>query len=134
MDFSLLFGLWFSAFVAATLFPAASEAALAALLLQYPQHACLLWATASCGNIAGSLTSYALGRFLPQRRKIAAKPLGWLQKHGTPALVMAWLPLVGDTLPLAAGWLRLPFWRCLFWIALGKSLRYAVLAYGVLAW
>lgn len=131
MEFSLLFGLWFSAFAAATLFPAASEAVLTALLLQHPQHACLLWATASCGNVVGSLTSYALGRFLPERRSIAAKPLRWLQRYGTPALAMAWLPIVGDALPLAAGWLRLRFWPCLFWIALGKGLRYAVLVAGV---
>lgn len=128
MDFSLLFTLWLAAFAAATLLPTASEAVLAAMLLQHPQYAWLLWATASFGNTAGSLTSYAVGRFLPQRRRAPGRAADRLQRHGAPVLLLSWLPAVGDALPLAAGWLRLPFWHCLFWIALGKSLRYGVLA------
>ena len=36
----------------------------------------------------------------------------------------AWLPIIGDPLCALAGWLELPFWRCLLWMALGKLLRY----------
>lgn len=127
MDPILIGGLWLNAFVAATLLPAASEAALLALVWQHPESAWLLWLTASGGNIAGSLTSYALGRFLPQRRAPSERSLRWLQRHGSAALLLAWLPLVGDVLPLAAGWLRLPFWPCLLYLSAGKAGRYALI-------
>ena len=38
-------------------------------------------------------------------------------------------PLLGDALCVAAGWLRLPWWPCLLWLALGKTARYAVLVW-----
>lgn len=47
-------------------------------------------------------------------------------------MALAWVPLVGDMLPLAAGWLRMGFWPVLFWTALGKTIRYAVFAAAVL--
>src|SRR5690606_41309914 len=50
----------------------------------------------------------------------------WLGRFGPAALVFAWLPVVGDPLCALAGWLRLPFWPCLAWMALGKGLRYVV--------
>ena len=60
------------------------------------------------------------------------KALAWLHKYGYWALLMTWLPLFGDALPIAAGWLRLKALPCLLLIALGKGLRYAVVAGAVL--
>ena len=74
------------------------------------------------------MTSYLLGRLFPN--KVEMKALAQVKKYGTVALVMAWVPLIGDALPIAAGWLRLSWWKSLFWIALGKFLRYAAIAYG----
>jgi membrane protein YqaA with SNARE-associated domain len=53
--------------------------------------------------------------------------LRWLEKLGPIACLLAWLPLVGDPLCAVAGWLRLPFWRCVFYMAIGKFLRYVAL-------
>lgn len=58
--------------------------------------------------------------------------MAWLHKYGYWALLMTWLPLFGDALPIAAGWLRLKALPCLLLIALGKGLRYAVVAGAVL--
>ena len=48
---------------------------------------------------------------------------------GAPVLALSWVPLLGDALCVAAGWLRLPWWPCLLWLSLGKTARYAVLVW-----
>jgi membrane protein YqaA with SNARE-associated domain len=51
-----------------------------------------------------------------------------VQRWGSPVLLLSWVPLLGDPLCVAAGWLRLnPWWATLF-IALGKFGRYWVIA------
>lgn len=57
----------------------------------------------------------------------------WLQRFGPKACLVSWLPLVGDPLCAVAGWLRLPFWPCVFYMAIGKFLRYSM-ATGFLVW
>jgi len=52
----------------------------------------------------------------------------WVQRFGAPILLLSWLPLIGDPLCAMAGWLRLPWRACLFFIVLGKFARYLVLA------
>jgi membrane protein YqaA with SNARE-associated domain len=42
------------------------------------------------------------------------------------------LPLVGDALVLAAGWLRMPLVQSMFWIAIGKAVRYLLVVLGML--
>lgn len=124
-----------SAFVSASLLPGASEAGLAALAAEWPDAWPAALLTATVANTAGSLTSVVIGRVLPNRLQ-ENTALVKLQHYGAPLLFFSWLPVVGDALPLAAGWLRLPWAPVIFWIALGKTLRYAaVLAalFGVLA-
>ena len=55
------------------------------------------------------------------------RALAWVRGHGAPALVMSWLPVVGDPLCLAAGWLGIRALPALLWICVGKGLRYAAL-------
>ena len=116
----LLAGLFISSLLAATLLPGGSEVALAALLA----HDAALWPAAlglaTLGNTLGSLLTYWMARLLPARQSSHR----WIARHGSKALVLAWLPLVGDALCVAAGWLRLPWLPCLVWIAAGKLLRY----------
>lgn len=68
------------------------------------------------------------------RRLCAKKPGGkhaaLVQHWGAPVLILAWLPLIGDLLCVAAGWLRLPWLPCTLWLALGKGLRYLALVEG----
>lgn len=123
-----LVGLFTSAFVSATLFPGASEAVLLALVSSWPDALFTALTVATVGNTLGSMTSYAIGRFFP--KKVSNRALDWLQRWGVYALLLSWLPLVGDALPLAAGWLRIHWFKSLIFIMIGKAGRYAALAFG----
>ena len=50
----------------------------------------------------------------------------WVQRFGAPSLVLAWVPALGDALPLLAGLMGVPWHRAALWLALGKGGRYAV--------
>jgi membrane protein YqaA with SNARE-associated domain len=132
-ELALLAGLAASAFLSATVLPGNSELALSALFYQQPA---LLWPAvlvASAANTAGSATSLWLGRRAPTKA-LPARTAGWFARFGPAALFLSWVPLLGDALPLAAGWLRLPWWPCLLWLAAGKTLRYLLLAWGLQQW
>ena len=61
-----------------------------------------------------------------------ARALRWLQHFGAKACLLAWLPVVGDPLCAVAGWLRLPFWPCVGYMAIGKLARYITMTAGLL--
>ena len=44
-------------------------------------------------------------------------------------LLLSWAPVIGDPLCAAAGWLRVPWYRALLFIAAGKIARYAAVLY-----
>jgi len=135
-------GLAASAFLAATIVPFSSEAALLALLAAGQGQPVLLVAAASVGNIAGSAVNWLLGRFIQRFRDRSWFPVGpgayaraeaWFNRFGLWSLLFAWVPVVGDPLTLVAGALRVGFIRFLLLVGIGKVARYAVLA-GGLAW
>lgn len=103
------FALFAAAFISATVLPGGSEAVLAGAVAGTPSRVVEFVLIAMLGNA-----------------------LAWLHKYGYWALLMTWLPLFGDALPIAAGWLRLKALPCFLLIALGKGLRYAVVAGAVL--
>ena len=131
---SSLLALFASSFLAATLLPGGSEAALFGVLKAHPQ---LYWPAlgiASLGNTLGGMSSYAIGWFLPNEKTFvknsssSTRGLEWVRSHGSPVLLLSWVPLIGDALCVAAGWLRVnSFWALLF-IAVGKFVRYWVIA------
>ena len=125
-DLALLGALTLSAFLAATLLPGGSEVALAGLLALRPDLSLPALILATLGNTAGGMSSYVLGRLLP--RKEVSRRLGLVRSHGSPILILSWVPLLGDALCVAAGVLRLNALSCLVWMALGKGLRYGVIA------
>lgn len=127
-----LAGLFLSSFLAATLLPGGSEAVLFALVRLHPEQALAALALATVGNTLGGLTSYAMARLLPARyaQGISATHLARLRRFGPAALLLAWAPLIGDALCLAAGALRLPLLPCTLWMALGKGLRYGLVVVG----
>lgn len=128
-DFILLGSLLVSAFLAATLLPGGSEAALAGLLLLRPELTLPAILLATLGNTAGGMSTYALGRLLP--RKELPPRLELVRRYGSVSLVLSWLPLLGDGLCAAAGLLRLNGFACLVWMAIGKGARYLVLAWAL---
>ena len=101
--------LFVSAFVSATLFPGGSEALLTASVLASPEAADWIRYTliASAGNTLGSMSSWVIGRFLPER-KTSNRALALFDRYGQWVLLFAWLPVIGDAFPLIAGWRRIP--------------------------
>ncbi|GIK79595.1 MAG: DedA family protein [Pseudorhodoplanes sp.] len=136
-------GLFLTAFIAATIFPAQSELALAGLLLSGAYPPVLLIAVASVGNVAGSLVNWALGRFaerfrdrrwFPAGSQTLARAQTWYARYGYWSLLASWMPFIGDPLTVAAGLLREPLWRFLLLVAIAKTGRYLVLAAVTLGW
>jgi membrane protein YqaA with SNARE-associated domain len=126
-----LAALFAASFLAATLVPLPSEAALFAYLQLHPERAALAVATATIANTAGGMTSYLIGRVLPQRN-LAPKALRLIHRFGAPATFLAFLPIVGDALCVAAGWLRVHWLAALGFMAAGRLARYVVVAWGTL--
>ncbi|MEH0667237.1 DedA family protein [Vibrio scophthalmi] len=128
---SALWVLFITGFLSATLLPGGSEAGLVATLSLNQFSTMMVIVVASLGNTLGGLTNYWLGLWLPNRtqdEKHGHKAVAWLQKYGYWSLLLSWLPIIGDPLCLAAGWLRMRFWPCCWLILLGKALRYSALA------
>ncbi len=122
-----LLGLLAASFLAATLVPLPSEAALFVYLQLHPDRVATAVAVATLGNTAGGMTSYLIGRFLPQK-KLDLKAVHWLRRYGAPVTVLAWLPLAGDALCLAAGWLRVHWAAALVFMTAGRLARYIAVA------
>ena len=124
--------------VSATLLPLGSEPAVFGLIKLNPD---LYWATilvATAGNALGGAINWWMG-FGAKRAyegfkhsSVQAKALAWLERLGPKACFFAFLPLVGDPLATLAGWLKLPFWQCFLYGALGKFLRYLVMTTALL--
>ncbi|WP_278183042.1 YqaA family protein [Vibrio misgurnus] len=129
--------LFWSGFLSATLLPGGSEAALLASLALAEHPVWLIVLIATAGNTLGGMTNYGLGLWLPHRtdsQKQGHKAKLWLQRYGYWALLASWLPIIGDPLCLAAGWLRFRAIPVCLMILIGKGLRYSLLAalyYGV---
>lgn len=120
-------------FISATLLPLGSEPVVYGLVDLNPE---LFWPVvlvATAGNTLGGALDWWLGygshRILDKYGKSAhhIRALAWLEKLGPKACLLAWLPAVGDPLCAVAGWLRLPFWPCLFYMAIGKFARYVLM-------
>lgn len=121
-----LWTLFASSFLAATLLPGGSEAVLFGILRAHPQ---LFWPAlfvATVGNTLGGMSSYLIGRVIPQRGEL--KGLKRARQHGTPILLLSWVPVIGDAFCVAAGWLRLNALGSAAFIAAGKFARYIVIA------
>ncbi|QNN59731.1 DedA family protein [Diaphorobacter ruginosibacter] len=139
-------------FISATLLPLGSEPAVFGLIKLNPD---LFWPAvlvATAGNTLGGMVSWWMGLGAhkawdaARRRRLAghpelthdAKPPReltrterrvriWLRRFGAKTCLLSWLPVVGDPLCAVAGWMRLPFWPCAGYMAIGKFLRYLVM-------
>ena len=129
-DYWLLFS---SGFISSTLFPGGSEV----LFIYYlQQQLSLKWEyffAVTVGNSLGAVVTYLLGYYINFGQEKAAlkypKTLLFCQKWGNIALLLSWLPIVGDVICLFAGWLKLSRGPAFINIAIGKSLRYLFLMF-----
>lgn len=138
-------------FISATLLPLGSEPAVFGLIKLNPD---LFWPAvlvATAGNTLGGMVSWWMGlgahkawdaarrrRLAGHPEQVHAKPPReltrterrvriWLRRFGAKTCLLSWLPVVGDPLCAVAGWMRLPFWPCAGYMAIGKFLRYLVM-------
>ena len=129
------------ALLSATLLPLGSEPAVFGLVKLDES---LFWPAvlvASAGNTVGGAISWWMGRGaerayerVKHRPPHELKALQWLQRFGPKACLLSWLPVVGDPLCAVAGWLRLPFWPCVAYMAVGKFARYVTMTAALLWW
>jgi len=130
--------------LSATLLPMGSEAAVFGLIKLNPA---LFWPAilvATLGNTAGGVITWWMGlgarrawqaargqhpasTALRQRSRAERRARIWLRRWGAKTCLLSWLPIVGDPLCAVAGWLRLPFWQCVLYMAAGKLARYIVM-------
>ena len=123
-----LAALFAAAFVSATVLPANSEIVLLAVLKAFPERFAEAIAVATAGNTLGGMTTYGLGRLVPERKVPSARAISWVRRYGAWALLLSWVPIVGDAMCAAAGWLRIPLAAAITAMALGKLARYLVVA------
>lgn len=129
-------GLFISAFISSTIAPGGSEAVLAYMVAEGNYKIYLLIIIATIGNTLGAMTTWGLGflaakkfpvaELLPEKKQ---KALNVVRERGIWVLFFSWLPLVGDALCFAGGWLKLPLIPACLFILSGKLVRYAVVAW-----
>ncbi len=127
--------LFLAAFLAATLLPFSSEAVLAGLTAAGGRDVALLWAVATAGNTLGAVVNWALGRwclrwqgrrFFPFDAEDLARAEGWFARWGVWSLLLSWVPVVGDPITFAAGFLRVRFGLFCALVVVAKGGRYLV--------
>jgi len=126
-----LMALLVASFLSATVLPGGSEVVLTGVLLSSPALAWPALGVATLGNTLGGMSSFALGWLLPNRHTGRTLNLAhhWMRKAGPPILLLSWVPVIGDALCVAAGWVRCNPWQGLLYMALGKFTRYAIIVW-----
>jgi len=131
-----LSGLFLSAFISSTIAPGGSEAVLAYLVSEGHYQLGHLVLVATIGNTLGAMTTWGLGVFAAKKFPVAAllpaqrqKALNVVRKRGLWVLFFSWLPILGDALCFAGGWLKLPLLPACLVIFLGKFGRYAAITW-----
>lgn len=125
-------------FISATLLPLGSEPVVFGLVKLNPE---LFWPAilvATAGNTLGGALDWWLGygahKVIDKYHKDShhGRAVRWLEKLGPKACLLSWLPIVGDPLCAVAGWLKFSFWPCVFYMAIGKFLRYLMMTGGLI--
>jgi len=113
-------------FVSATLVPLGSEPAVFAVV---KANQALFWPAVLVGTLGNTLGG-AFDYFLGYRAKVAfakerqTRWFTWLARYGPKTMLLSWLPGIGDPLCTMAGWLHMPFWPSVAYMAVGKFARY----------
>ncbi len=134
-----LLTLFFWSFLAATVLPLSSEAPLLVYVRSYEQ-VMIPVIVATLGNYLGACTTYWIGHRTAQALNSGyeaaenhTRSARLLRRFGQPVLLLSWVPILGDALVALAGAMRLPFRVFSFWVVIGKSVRYLVVAWAASA-
>lgn len=132
-----LFG---TAFLAATIVPAQSELLFGYLLSTGEYDWRPLLATATAGNVLGSMVNWLLGRmterfrgrrWFPVSDRAIERAERWYGRWGKWSLLLSWAPVIGDALTVVAGVLRTPFLTFLFLVLVAKGGRYYLIVLAI---
>jgi membrane protein YqaA with SNARE-associated domain len=121
-----LWGLFLSSFLGATLLPGGSEFVLIGVIKFHPELFWMAILIGTLGNTLGGMSSFGMGWLLPQGK--ALKHVDKVQRYGASILLLAWVPLIGDALCIAAGWIRLNPLQSALFMLIGKFARYVFVA------
>ena len=125
-----------SAFLAATVVPFASEITLAAAIAAGGAVPWLV-VVATVGNTLGATVNWALGRYIerfrdrpwfPADARRIERAQAWFRRYGVWTLLLAWVPAVGEPMTVIAGAMRVRIVPFVILVAIGKGLRYVVIA------
>lgn len=122
-------------FAAATVLPLASEPMLIAMVRSDGDVAAPVF-TATAGNYLGACTTYYLARVAAQRLEIVreataghVRAVRLMERLGQPALLLSWVPVIGDAIVAVAGAVGVRFAPFSVWVVAGKLGRYSVVAW-----
>ena len=121
-------------FVSATLVPLGSEPAVFAVCKANED---MFWpaiAVATVGNTLGGVVDYLIGYYAKAAfsKERQSRWFGWLAHHGAKTMLLSWVPGIGDPLCTLGGWLKLPFWPSVTYMAIGKFARYITMTSALL--
>lgn len=122
--------LFLSSFLSATVLPGNSEIALGVFIAKWPTAWVVAFIVASVGNTMGGMTSWWLGRFIDSS-KVKPKIIIQIQRFGIWLLLFSWVPIIGDALCVAAGWMRTAILPTIIFLLVGKAIRYLLVIYAV---
>lgn len=129
--YSELITLFFSGFISSTLLPGGSELVLIYYLKNNPDAAWCYFIAVTAGNSFGAILTYLMGYYFYWGREKAQqkhqKSIRFCKRYGVYSLLLSWLPIVGDLLPLVAGWLKLSIIKSILFMVTGKALRYFII-------
>ena len=119
------------AFISATVVPMGSEPLVFAVI---KANQSLFWPAilvATLGNTLGGVVNYWMGygAKLAFAKERESRWFGWLQRYGAKTMLLAWVPAIGDPICALGGWLKLPFWPSVLYMAIGKFLRYLTITW-----
>jgi len=131
-----LLTLFFLCFLSATILPFPSEVFFITYIEIFKNYKFIALITASLGNTLGGISSYILGYIIynnltksKENKILTSKGYIYVKKYGSLCLVFSWLPIIGDVFCICAGYLKINFYQSLFFILLGKFLRYYFILY-----
>jgi ABC-type Zn uptake system ZnuABC Zn-binding protein ZnuA len=144
IDFLINWGYWgilIAAFLAGSILPFSSEAVmlglLAAGLKPWPL---IIYGT--IGNVLGSMFNYAIGhlgridwieKYLHVKPQSLEKAQRFMVGRGAWMGFFAFIPVVGDAIPIVLGLMRSNLTISIISITLGKALRYIILVFSVIS-
>ena len=129
-------GLFLGSFLAATIVPFSADVLLIGMLIAGGSP----WAAvsiATAGNFLGGLTSYGVGRIgkwewiekLGVKPETLAKQKAKIDKYGSWAALLSWVPIIGDVIAVALGFYRTKFLPSALFMLIGKAGRFVVWYY-----